>query len=104
MLVCGCPFTPTYVNTNSRLADMLRLNFMSKILGNESTIDQEPIHVEGHSTEVTQQGTEYMCPECGKTFPIKDEAERHLHGIHRQHLRTVHGEFHDKDVDGMHVS
>jgi hypothetical protein len=75
----------------------------SKIPGNESTID-EPIHSEGHSTEVTQMGTEYMCPECGKKFSVKDEAVRHLHGVHIKHLRQVHGEYHDKDVGGMHVS
>ncbi|NLF89710.1 hypothetical protein GX563_12955 [Candidatus Bathyarchaeota archaeon] len=75
----------------------------SKIQGNEPTID-EPIHVEGHSTEIAQTGTEFMCPECGRKFLIRDEAMRHLHGVHMKHLRAVHGEYHEKDVGGMHVS
>jgi predicted RNA-binding Zn-ribbon protein involved in translation (DUF1610 family) len=75
----------------------------SNIEGNEPTI-QEPKHTEGHSTEVAQMGTEYMCPECGRKFPIKDEAVRHLHGVHMKHLRAVHGEYHEEDVGGMHVS
>jgi predicted RNA-binding Zn-ribbon protein involved in translation (DUF1610 family) len=75
----------------------------SKIVGNESTIN-EPSHTEGHSTEIAQTGTQYMCPECGRKFTIKDEATKHLHGVHMKHLRTVHGEYHEEDVGGMHVS
>ncbi|MGD6851618.1 MAG: hypothetical protein ACQCN6_06110 [Candidatus Bathyarchaeia archaeon] len=64
----------------------------------------EPKHTPGHSTTVVivSDGT-FMCPECGKTFTTKDAAEEHLHGVHLEHLRNVHGEFHSKDVVGHHV-
>jgi hypothetical protein len=44
-----------------------------------------------------------MCPECGKTFDIKDAAEKHLHSTHLKHLKAEHGEFHGQDVDTIHV-
>ena len=53
----------------------------------------EPKHTQGHSTVVAQgKSGEFMCPECGKTFSGKDEAEKHLHSEHFEHLRSVHGE------------
>lgn len=56
----------------------------------------EPNHVQGHSTAVSQtQEGQYLCPECGKTFSSKEVAEKHLHQIHWEHLRTVHGEYHE---------
>lgn len=55
----------------------------------------EPTHTSGHSTTVArQENGEFMCPECGKIFNAKDTAEKHLHSVHAEHLRTVHGEFH----------
>ena len=52
-------------------------------------------------TQVSEH--EFMCPECGKTFDIKDAAEKHLHSVHVKHLRAAHGEFHGEDVDSIHV-
>jgi competence CoiA-like predicted nuclease len=64
----------------------------------------EPKHTQGHSTEITQTpNREFMCPECGKTFDIKDAAEKHLHSAHLKHLKAEHGEFHGQDVDTIHV-
>jgi predicted RNA-binding Zn-ribbon protein involved in translation (DUF1610 family) len=64
----------------------------------------EPKHTTGHSTEITQTPSkEFMCPECGKTFDIKDAAEKHLHSTHLKHLKAIHGEFHGQDVDTIHV-
>jgi predicted RNA-binding Zn-ribbon protein involved in translation (DUF1610 family) len=69
---------------------MVRLKVLtSEIVGNE------PTHTEGHSTEISQTGNEFMCPECGKKFLLKDEAVKHLHGVHMKHLRSVHGEYHE---------
>ncbi len=64
----------------------------------------EPKHVEGHSTEITQtQNREFMCPECGRTFEVKDAAEQHLHSMHLKHLKAEHSEFHGEDVSTYHV-
>jgi hypothetical protein len=64
----------------------------------------EPKHTPGHDTSVIMVNeNSYMCPECGKIFSIKDAAERHLHGVHLEHLRKMHNEFHGKDVLGHHV-
>ncbi len=57
-------------------------------------MDNEPKHTAGHSTAVAQEREgEFMCPECGKTFNDKENAEKHLHETHAEHLRAVHGEF-----------
>ncbi|MGE5556057.1 MAG: hypothetical protein ACM3UY_07345 [Methanocella sp.] len=70
-----------------------------------SNVSQEPNHTQGHSTAINQlQSGEFLCPECGKTFDIKDAAEKHLHTVHLKHLRTMHSEYHGKDVTGLHVS
>jgi hypothetical protein len=45
-----------------------------------------------------------MCPECGRTFEVKDAAEQHLHLMHIKHLKAEHGEFHGEDVGTYHVS
>ncbi|MDR0372136.1 MAG: hypothetical protein LBI79_01015 [Nitrososphaerota archaeon] len=64
----------------------------------------EPNHTPGHDTTIVAVNENiYMCPECGRTFSIKDAAEQHLHGVHLEHLRRVHPEFHGKDVVGRHV-
>jgi acetone carboxylase gamma subunit len=64
----------------------------------------EPKHTEGHSTEINQTANrEFMCPECGRTFEIKDAAEKHLHTMHIKHLKAEHGEFHGEDVGTYHV-
>jgi predicted RNA-binding Zn-ribbon protein involved in translation (DUF1610 family) len=73
------------------------VGFLMSVIG-------EPKHTAGHSTEITQnQDREFMCPECGRTFEIKDAAEKHLHTVHLKHLRSVHGEVHGEDVDTIHV-
>ena len=64
----------------------------------------EPKHTEGHSTKITPiNDKEFMCPECGRTFDLKEAAEQHLHTVHLKHLRAVHGEFHGEDVNAIHV-
>jgi len=65
----------------------------------------EPKHTEGHSIEIiVGKVGEFMCPECGKTFKVKDEAEKHLHTVHLKHLRTEHKEFHGDDSEGQHLT
>jgi transposase-like protein len=65
----------------------------------------EPNHTPGHDPAVVAVNEDrYMCPECGKTFTIEDAAVQHLHGIHLEHLRKEHQEFHNKDVVGHHIS
>jgi Zn finger protein HypA/HybF involved in hydrogenase expression len=67
-------------------------------------MEAEPKHLAGHSTAVIKsKDGEFMCPECGKTFEIKDAAEVHLHSVHLEHLRMVHKEFHSEDVVAHHV-
>ncbi|MCL5877840.1 MAG: hypothetical protein M1540_08530 [Candidatus Bathyarchaeota archaeon] len=40
----------------------------------------EPKHIAGHSTEITPiNDKEFMCPECGRKFDLKEAAEQHLH-------------------------
>jgi hypothetical protein len=69
-----------------------------------SKISQEPKHAQGHSTVITQlESGEFMCPECGKPFDVKEAAEKHLHTIHLKHLRAMHKEYHEEDVAGLHV-
>ncbi len=64
----------------------------------------EPTHTPGHSTAVMRSNDgQFMCPECGKTFVVAEAAERHLHGVHLEHLRKVHKEVHGEDVVGRHV-
>lgn len=64
----------------------------------------EPKHTQGHSTKITPiDDKEFMCPECGRKFDLKEAAEQHLHTVHLKHLRTVHGEFHGEDVNAIHV-
>ncbi len=54
----------------------------------------EPKHTSGHSTAVVRQESgEFMCPECGRIFNVKDAVDKHLHSVHAEHLRTMHGEF-----------
>lgn len=68
------------------------------------SISNEPKHTEGHSTQITQTSNrEFMCPECGRTFEVKDAAEQHLHLMHLKHLKAEHGEFHGEDVGKYHV-
>ena len=70
---------------------------------NISTVG-EPKHVQGHSTAVIKVNENlYMCPECGITFTLQEAAELHLHHVHLNHLRRVHGEYHGVDVEGHHV-
>ena len=73
------------------------------LVGSEGEVG-EPRHTPGHSTTIAKVGEgEFICPECGKTFDIKEAAEKHLHLVHMKHLKTEHKEFHAKDVDTMHV-
>ena len=59
------------------------------------SFSNEPKHTEGHSTEITQTpNCEFMCPEYGRTFEVKDAAKQHLHLMHIKHLKAEHGEFH----------
>ncbi|MCW3998991.1 MAG: hypothetical protein NWE93_01980 [Candidatus Bathyarchaeota archaeon] len=78
-------------------------NTSDDLVGSEGKVG-EPKHTTGHSTAVAKMGEgEFMCPECGKTFTVQDAAEKHLHLVHMKHLRSEHNEFHDRDVDTMHV-
>jgi predicted RNA-binding Zn-ribbon protein involved in translation (DUF1610 family) len=64
----------------------------------------EAKHTSGHDVSVViVNANSFMCPECGKLFTIKEAAEAHLHGVHLEHLRKEHNEFHNKDVVGHHV-
>jgi hypothetical protein len=64
----------------------------------------EPKHTPGHDTAAVKVNeNSFMCPECGKTFTEEEAVERHLHGVHLEHLRTAHKEFHGEDVVGRHV-
>jgi hypothetical protein len=64
----------------------------------------EPKHTPGHDTSpVKVNENSYMCPECGKTFADEEAVDRHLHGLHLEHLRKEHSEYHGKDVVGHHV-
>ena len=65
---------------------------------------KEPRHKEGHSTEILKTPwSSFLCPECGIHFESKEETEHHLHTVHLEHLRTVHGESHGQDVLERHV-
>jgi uncharacterized C2H2 Zn-finger protein len=64
----------------------------------------EPKHTPGHDTVAIKVNEKsFMCPECDKTFTEEEAVERHLHGVHLEHLRTAHKEFHGEDVVGRHV-
>jgi hypothetical protein len=64
----------------------------------------EPRYTPGHDTSaIIINENSYMCPECGQTFTIREAVDRHLHGVHLEHLRREHSEFHSKDVVGRHV-
>jgi len=93
---CGLLFTVTYVNTIFATDYLDEVLYVSDI--------GEPKHIEGHSTEISQiRDREFMCPECGKIFEVKETAENHLHSIHLKHLQSVHGQFHSEDVGTVHV-
>jgi HSP20 family protein len=63
----------------------------------------EPKHTQGHSIAISKQKDGFfMCPECGKTFEGKEQAEKHLHNEHFEHLRAVHHETHGRDTDKKH--
>jgi len=69
-----------------------------------SNFSGEPNHISGHDPAIVAVNENmYKCPECGKMFTIKDAAEQHLHGVHLEHLRKMHQEFHGKDVVGHHI-
>ncbi len=71
---------------------------------NSTQMAGEPKHTPGHSTDAVKTGeNSFMCPECGKTFTEQEAVERHLHGVHLEHLRKEHSEFHGQDVVGRHV-
>ncbi|XHH10110.1 MAG: hypothetical protein ACFCUE_05615 [Candidatus Bathyarchaeia archaeon] len=68
------------------------------------SVNSEPKHTSGHDTAaVAVNQNQFMCPECGKLFPLKEAVEAHLHGVHLEHLRREHSEFHGEDVVGHHV-
>jgi predicted RNA-binding Zn-ribbon protein involved in translation (DUF1610 family) len=54
----------------------------------------EPKHTAGHSMNIKQSGAQHLCPECGKAFNSKEEANTHLHSSHKEHLRSKHPEYH----------
>lgn len=61
----------------------------------------EPKHTPGDDTAAIMMNEKsVMCPECGKTFTEEEAVERQLHGVHLEHLRTAHKEFHGEDVVG----
>ncbi len=67
-------------------------------------VSGEPKHTPGHDTAAIKVNEKtFMCPECGKTFTVKEAVDAHLHGVHLEHLRQEHSEFHGKDVVGHHV-
>jgi uncharacterized protein (UPF0212 family) len=68
------------------------------------SVKSEPKHTVGHDTAAVEvdRGS-FMCPECGKLFTVKEAVEVHLHGVHLEHLRKEHSEFHGEDVVGRHV-
>ncbi len=64
----------------------------------------EPKHTPGHDTSIVKVNeNSFMCPECGKLFSIQEAVDIHLHGLHLEHLRKEHTEFHGNDVVGHHV-
>jgi uncharacterized C2H2 Zn-finger protein len=55
---------------------------------------KEPKHTPGHSIDIQQSGGQFLCPECGKSFESKKEANAHLNSVHLKHLHSVHPEYH----------